>query len=129
MPETATLSKRNPGERFATAVVAATKLPRCVQRKLPCVQAPVKCHPRPNPYRCADQRVLKRTYRLAVGLSAASQVGGRGAPTPLVNGANGRADRSPAGFLAIGTPRCKKKSLSMMDLSLPADDADIGDLK
>lgn len=65
---------------------------------------------------------------MAVGLSAISQAGGRGAPTPIAN-VNGRADRGPAGFLTIGTPRCKKKSLSMMDLSLPAADSNIGDLK
>lgn len=125
MPETATLSKRNPGQRFATAAV--TKLPRCVQRKLPCVQTPVKCHPRPSPYRCADQRVLKRPYRLAVGLSVTSQTGSRDAPTPIAKVNCRRVDS--AGFQAIGTPRCKKKSLSMMDLSLPAVDAAIGDLK
>ncbi|XP_032665876.1 uncharacterized protein LOC116841702 [Odontomachus brunneus] len=129
MPETATLSKRNPSQRLATAVVAATKLPRCVQRKISCIQPPVKCHPRPSPYRCVEQRVPKRPYRLAVGLSAISQAGGRGAPTTTIANVNGRADRGPAGFLAIGTPRCKKKSLSMMDLSLPVADSDIGDLK
>ncbi|EFN78217.1 hypothetical protein EAI_08193 [Harpegnathos saltator] len=126
MPETSILSKRNPSQRLATAVVAATKLPRCVQRKLPCVQAPVKCHPRPSPYRCADQRVLKRPYRLAVGLSVTSQTGKP--PTPVAT-AKDRADRSPASFLAIGTPRYKKKSLSMTDLSLPVVEGDIGDLK
>ncbi|XP_014470227.1 PREDICTED: dynactin subunit 1 [Dinoponera quadriceps] len=110
MPETATLSRRNAGQRLVA--VAATKLPRCVQRKLPCVQAPVRCHPRPSPYRCAEQRALKRPYRLAaIGLSVANRT------------TDGRADRRSS---AIGTPRCKK-SLSMMDLSLA--DGDIGDLK
>lgn len=127
MPETATLSKRNPSQRLAAAAVAATKLPRCVQRKLPCVQAPVKCHPRPSPYRCADQRVLKRPYRLAVGLSVTSQTGRHGAPTSIAK-TNGRCADS-VGFVAIGTPRSKKKSLSMMDLSLASVDAGIGDLK
>jgi len=124
MPETTTLPKRNPGSRLAAVTRVESKLPRCVQRRLPCAPVSVRCHPRPSPYRCADHRVSKRPYRLPVGLSAINQAG-RGTPTSISKNCS---DRCPSGFLAIGTPRCKK-SLSMMDLSLPAIDSNIGDLK
>ncbi|KAH0945510.1 hypothetical protein HN011_004669 [Eciton burchellii] len=124
MPETTTLPKRNPGSRLAAVTRVESKLPRCVQRRLPCAPVSVRCHPRPSPYRCADHRVSKRPYRLPVGLSAINQVG-RGTPTSISKNC---PDRCPSGFLTIGTPRCKK-SLSMMDLSLPAIDPNIGDLK
>lgn len=124
MPETITLSKRNPGPRPAAVTKVETKLPRCVQRRLPCAPVPVKCHPRSSPYRCIDHRVSRRQpYKLAVGLSVTRT--GRGTPTPILKSCS---DRCPPGFLAIGTPRCKK-SLSMMDLSLPVTDPDIGNLK
>nr|XP_012231956.1 PREDICTED: coiled-coil domain-containing protein 102A isoform X1 [Linepithema humile]XP_012231957.1 PREDICTED: coiled-coil domain-containing protein 102A isoform X1 [Linepithema humile] len=123
MSETTTLSKRNPSSRPAAVTRADTKLPRCVQRRLPCAPVPVRCHPRPSPYRVTDHRVVpKRPYRLAVGLSATTKIS-RVISTPISK--NG-SDRCPPGFLAIGTPRCKK-SLSMMDLSLPSVDA--GELK
>ncbi|XP_036146690.1 uncharacterized protein LOC105839587 isoform X2 [Monomorium pharaonis] len=125
MPETITLSKRNPGPRLAATTKVETKLPRCVQRRLPCAPVPVKCHPRSNPYRCIDHRVSRRQpYRLAVGLSVTRT--GHRTPTSISKNCS---DRCPPGFLStIGTPRCKK-SLSMMDLSLPVADPDIGDLK
>ncbi|KAL6268392.1 hypothetical protein P5V15_001527 [Pogonomyrmex californicus] len=122
MSETTTLSKRNRGPRSATVTRLETKLPRCVQRRLPCTPASVRCHPRLNLYRCTDHRVPKRSYRLAVG-SAISRAG-RGIPTSIPKSC---ADRCPPGFLGLGSPR--KKSLSMMDLSLPAVDSNIGDLK
>ncbi|XP_011173624.3 ribonuclease Y [Solenopsis invicta] len=122
MPETSTLSKRNPGPRTAAVTKVETKLPRCVQRRLPYAPVPVKCHPRSSPYRCIDHRVSrKQPYRLAVGLSVPRT--NRGPPIP-----KSCSDRCPPGFLAIGTPRCKK-SLSMMDLTLPVANPDIGDLK
>lgn len=129
MSETTTLSKRNLGSRPAAVTrVVETKLPRCVQRRLPCAPVPVRCHPRPSPYRCVtDHRVVpKRPYRpLTVGLSATSKIS-RIISTPISK--NG-ADRCPPGFLAVtSTPRCKK-SLSMMDLSLSSADRDIGEIK
>lgn len=124
MPETTTLSKRNPGPRSATVTKVETKLPRCVQRRLPCAPVPVRCHPRSSPYRCTDHRLPKRPYKLAVGLSVTSR-SGRGIPTSVPKSCS---DRCAPGFLTIGTPRCKK-SLSMMDLSLPVVDPNIGDLK
>ncbi|EZA51107.1 hypothetical protein DMN91_003303 [Ooceraea biroi] len=124
MPETATLSKQTPGSRPTAVTRVETKLPRCVQRRLPCAPVPVRCHPRPSPYRCADHRVSKRPYRLPAGLSVINQAG-RGTPISISKNCS---DRCPSGFLAIGTPRCKK-SVSMMDLSLPAADPNIGDLK
>ncbi|XP_071562934.1 uncharacterized protein [Temnothorax nylanderi] len=124
MPETTTLSKRNPGQRPAAVTRVETKLPRCVQRRLPCAPVPVRCHPRSSPYRCTDHRVPpKRPYRLAVGLSVTRT--GRGTPSTIPKSCS---DRCSPGFLAIGTPRCKK-SLSMMDLSLAVVDPDVGDLK
>lgn len=118
MPETTTLSKRNLGPRPVAVTRVETKLPRCVQRRLPCAPVPVRCHPRPSPYRCVDHRVPKRPYRLAVGLSVTKT----GTPASLPKNCS---DRCPPGFLA--TPHCKK-SLSMMDLSLPVG-PEIGDLK
>lgn len=120
MPETTILSKRNLGPRPAAATRVETKLPRCVQRRLPCAPVPVRCHPRSSPYRCIDHRAPKRPYRLAVGLPVTRT--GRGTPTSIPC-----SDRCPPGFRAIGTPHCKK-SLSMMDLSLAVADPD-GDFK
>ncbi|XP_018403541.1 PREDICTED: uncharacterized protein LOC108780361 [Cyphomyrmex costatus] len=122
MPETITLSKRNPGARLATIARVETKLPRCMQRKLPDVSASVRCHPRSSPYRCTDYRIPKRSYRLAVGLSVTSRTG-RNTSTTIPKS---HTDRCSPNFLA--SPCCKK-SLSMMDLSLPVVDPDIGDLK
>ncbi|XP_029166129.1 autophagy-related protein 23 [Nylanderia fulva] len=121
MPETAVQSKIRAG----AVTRVETRLPRCVQRRLPCAPAFVRCHPRPSPYRCvADHRVSRRPYKLAVGLSVTSQK--TGVPsTPIPNSCSDRC--SPNGrFLGIGTPRCKK-SLSMMDLSTV--NPDVGDLK
>lgn len=120
MPETTTLLKRNLGPRPAAVTRVETKLPRCVQRRLPCAPVPIRCHPRSSPYRCIDHRAPKRPYRLAVGLSMTRT--GRGTPTSIPNSCS---DRCPPGFR--GTPHCKK-SLSMMDLSLAVADPD-GDLK
>lgn len=120
MPETTTLSKRNPGARPTAVTRVETKLPRCVQHRLPCAPASVRCHPRSSPYRCTDHRVPKRPYRLAVGLTRT----GHRTPTSIPKSCS---NRCPPGFLAIGTPRCKK-SLSMMDLTLPVVDPDL-DLK
>ncbi|KAL6447391.1 hypothetical protein ACFW04_001537 [Cataglyphis niger] len=123
MPETATQSKRISGPRVGAVTRVETRLPRCVQRRLPCAPVPVRCHPRPSPYRCADDhRVSRRPYKLAVGLSVTSRTGN---PTPIPKNCSDRCPTSGC-FLGIGTPRCKK-SLSMMDLS--AVDPDIGDLK
>ncbi|KAM0731626.1 hypothetical protein ACS0PU_001168 [Formica fusca] len=123
MPETATQSKRISGPRAGAVTRVETRLPRCVQRRLPCAPVPVRCHPRPSPYRCADDhRVSRRPYKLAVGLSVTSRTG---TPTPIPKSCSDRCPPSGC-FLGIGTPRCKK-SLSMMDLS--AVDPDIGDLK
>ncbi|KYQ47669.1 hypothetical protein ALC60_13425 [Trachymyrmex zeteki] len=126
MPETITLSKRNPGARLAAITRVETKLPRCMQRRLPYAtagSASVRCHPRSSPYRCTDHRIPKRPYRLAVGLSMTRT--GRDTSTTIPKSCS---DRCPPSFLAIGSPCCKK-SLSMMDLSLPVVDPDIGDLK
>ncbi|CAL1677627.1 unnamed protein product [Lasius platythorax] len=127
MPETAIQSKRSSGPRVGAVTRVETRLPRCVQRRLPCAPVPVRCHPRPSPYRCAaDHRVSRRPYRLAVGLSVTSRTGI--SSTPIVP--KSCSDRCPPNgrFLGIGsgTPRCKK-SLSMMDLSTV--DPDVGDLK
>ncbi|XP_072756670.1 uncharacterized protein [Anoplolepis gracilipes] len=124
MPETATQSKRISGPRAGAVTRVETKLPRCVQRRLPCAPVTVRCHPRPSPYRCtADHRVSsRRPYKLTVGLSVTSRTG---APTPIPKSCSDRCP--PSGyFLGIGTPRCKK-SLSMMDLSAVVPG--IGDLK
>lgn len=119
MPETITLSKRNPSSRPAAVARVDTRLPRCVQRRLPCAPVSVRCHPRPTPYRCVvDHRTPRSTYRLPIGLSMTSR--------PVKPTSKSCVDRCPPGFLAIGTPRCKK-SLSMMDLS--AADPEIGDIK
>lgn len=126
MPETAILPKRNLKPRSAAIAKLDTRLPRCVRRRLPCTQVPLKCHSRPSPYQCADRTVLRRPYRLAIGLSITGQTSGGGAPTPIAN-AKSRSDRCPVGFSGVGGTRCKK-SLSMMDLSLPISDPDIGDL-
>lgn len=124
MPETTTLSKRNLGPRPTAVTRVETKLPRCVQHRLPCAPVPGRCHPRSSPYRCTDHRVPKRPYRLAVGLSVTRTGHGTITSTSIPKSCS---NRCPPGFLAIGTPR--KKSLSMMDLTLPVVDPDICDLK
>ncbi|XP_020287951.1 uncharacterized protein LOC109856745 [Pseudomyrmex gracilis] len=126
MPETITLSKRNPSSRpvAVARVDNNTRLPRCVQRRLLCPPLSVRCHPRPTPYRCVvDHRTpANTTYRrLPIGLSMTTN-------RSVKSTSKNRVDRCPPGFLvSIGTtPRCKK-SLSMMDLS--AADPEIGDVK
>lgn len=128
MPETIILSKRQKSDLRNAGTKVETKLPRCVQRRLLCSQVPVKCHPRPSPYRCVDHRVSRTPYRVA-GLSITNQISYR-TPSSSINKVKNSIDRAAGTpvFMAVGTPRCKK-SLSMMDLSVSAMDPDIADLK
>ncbi|KAL0119678.1 hypothetical protein PUN28_007845 [Cardiocondyla obscurior] len=120
MPETiAVLSKRNPGPRPAAVTRVETRPSRCVQHRSTYI--PARCHPRASPYRCTDHRAPQRPYKQAVGLPVIRTV--RGTPMPVPKS----SDRRLPGFLNACT-RCKK-SLSMMDLTLPVVDPDIGDLK
>ncbi|EFN68842.1 hypothetical protein EAG_07463 [Camponotus floridanus] len=121
MSETAVQSKRISGPRAGAVTRVETRLPRCVQRRLPCAPVTVKCHPRPSPYRCAaDHRVSRRPYKLSVGLSVTNRTG---TPAPIPKSCSDRCPSSGC-FLGIGTPRCKK-SLSMMDLSAVKPDIDL----
>ncbi|XP_011255538.2 intracellular protein transport protein USO1 isoform X1 [Camponotus floridanus] len=121
MSETAVQSKRISGPRAGAVTRVETRLPRCVQRRLPCAPVTVKCHPRPSPYRCAaDHRVSRRPYKLSVGLSVTNRTG---TPAPIPKSCSDRCPPSGC-FLGIGTPRCKK-SLSMMDLSAVKPDIDL----